>query len=66
MKLKKNISGRPCCRGNAEGLARIVLNPFEESNHFKEGEILVVQQTTPDYTPLCTSLQELLEKLEAY
>lgn len=52
MKLKKDLLGRPCCRGNAEGLARIVLNPFDEAIGFKEGEILVVQQTTPDYTPI--------------
>lgn len=44
----RELKGRTACRGNKKGLARVVLGS-DDFHKVKNGDILVVGNTTPDY-----------------
>ncbi|MDD4902058.1 MAG: PEP-utilizing enzyme [Patescibacteria group bacterium] len=47
----KEVRGAAAYRGVVRGIARVIFS-FSEVKNFKAGEILVVNQTTPEYVPL--------------
>lgn len=47
----KEVRGAVAYRGVVRGIARVIFS-FSEVKDFKAGEILVVNQTTPEYVPL--------------
>jgi phosphohistidine swiveling domain-containing protein len=47
----KEVRGAVAYRGVVRGIARVIFS-FSEVKNFKVGEILVVNQTTPEYVPL--------------
>jgi len=47
----KEVKGTPACPGVVKGVARVVLGS-EQFEDFQDGEILVTNQTTPDFVPL--------------
>lgn len=49
--MKKILIGIPASAGNVKGTARVILSELQFSS-FHPGEILVVKQTSPAWTPL--------------
>jgi phosphoenolpyruvate synthase/pyruvate phosphate dikinase len=48
----KELKGQVACKGGIiQGTVKVVISPNDFS-HFKEGDILVVPETTPDFIPL--------------
>jgi len=57
----EEIKGIIANKGKVTGIARIMLHPF--SQNFKEGEILVTSETTPDFLPIMTKASAFLTEI---